>query len=294
MDLLQLKYFKDAACYENFSKAAMINRVPQSSISRTIKALEDEYNTPLFDRIGRNVYLNDNGRFLYEQTCNIFDSLDACADRFDKNREHHIIVYIQNAGLFVPIISTDFMVCHPDTHITFSTASEVLHSTRSPYDLTFIRKTENMEEYEYEPLFSDELVLLVSKEHPLAQYDEVDVSALKDELFVSFYNTICFRQLTNQVCEEFGGFTPPVIFETHDELSIIHLVAKNYGVTLFPEKQYLLHANSNIKTVKLKQTLADEIVLAWNRNAKLTITEKKYIEYCKNWFKEELPKLLEK
>ena len=42
MELLQLKYFKDAAELENFSKAAKKNMVPQPSISYAIKKLEDE------------------------------------------------------------------------------------------------------------------------------------------------------------------------------------------------------------------------------------------------------------
>lgn len=49
MELLQLKYFKDAAELENFSKAAKKNMVPQPSISYAIKNLEDELGVPLFD-----------------------------------------------------------------------------------------------------------------------------------------------------------------------------------------------------------------------------------------------------
>lgn len=47
MELLQLKYFKDAAELENFSKTAKKNMVPQPSISYAIKKLEDELDVPL-------------------------------------------------------------------------------------------------------------------------------------------------------------------------------------------------------------------------------------------------------
>lgn len=40
MELLQLRYFRDAAEMENFSKAAKKNLVPQPSISKTISKLE--------------------------------------------------------------------------------------------------------------------------------------------------------------------------------------------------------------------------------------------------------------
>ena len=41
MELLQLRYFKDAAELENFSMVAKKNMVPQPSISKTIGKLED-------------------------------------------------------------------------------------------------------------------------------------------------------------------------------------------------------------------------------------------------------------
>ena len=50
MELLQLRYFKDAAELENFSMVAKKNMVPQPSISKTIGKLEDELGVLLFDR----------------------------------------------------------------------------------------------------------------------------------------------------------------------------------------------------------------------------------------------------
>ena len=67
MELLQLRYFKDAAELENFSMVAKKNMVPQPSISKTIGKLEDELGVLLFDRQGKRIVLNDNGKFFYEK-----------------------------------------------------------------------------------------------------------------------------------------------------------------------------------------------------------------------------------
>ena len=48
MELLQLKYFCDAAQSENFSKTAKKFGVPTSNISQSVKRLEKELSTPLF------------------------------------------------------------------------------------------------------------------------------------------------------------------------------------------------------------------------------------------------------
>ena len=49
MELLQLKYFCDAAETENFSKTAEKYLVPTSNISQSIKRLEKELDTELFE-----------------------------------------------------------------------------------------------------------------------------------------------------------------------------------------------------------------------------------------------------
>ncbi len=286
MDLLQLKYFKDAAFFENFSKAAEVNFVPQSSISKAVKILETEYNTALFDRIGKSIYLNDNGRFLYQEVCGIFDRLDSCTHHFAQIRPNHIIIYVQDAAFFIPLLSTDYMEAHRETHITFSTAAEILHSTKSPYDLTFMPLLDDMSHYEYEQLLTDDLILLVSKDNSLSKYDEIDVSLLKEEHFISFYCSMWLRTLTHHLCVNNGGFQPKVVFETHDEFAAIHLVSKNRGITMMPEKLYNVHPHSNIKTVKIKNTIQTNTVIAWSRDKHLSKAEQQFISFSKKWFQD--------
>ena len=67
MELLQLRYFKEACESENFSAVANKYMVPQPSISKTIKKLENELGVQLFDRNGKKISLNGNGRYFYEK-----------------------------------------------------------------------------------------------------------------------------------------------------------------------------------------------------------------------------------
>ena len=65
MELLQLKYFCDAAETENFSLTAKKFEVPPSGISQTVKRLEEELGTELFIRGANRVSLNEQGRIFY-------------------------------------------------------------------------------------------------------------------------------------------------------------------------------------------------------------------------------------
>ena len=76
MELLQLKYFCDAAITENFSITAKKYGLPTSAISQTIKRLENELGVKLFDRNANKVTLNEQGELFYNKVnsaLNIFE-----------------------------------------------------------------------------------------------------------------------------------------------------------------------------------------------------------------------------
>ena len=60
MEMLQLKYFKDAAETQNFSKTAQKFTVPTSAVSQSIRRLEKEMGTPLFARTSNRITLNED------------------------------------------------------------------------------------------------------------------------------------------------------------------------------------------------------------------------------------------
>lgn len=142
----------------------------------------------------------------------------------------------------------------------------------------------DMSNFNYELLLKDDLVLLVSRSHPFAAHDTVSLSELSSENFISYYNTISHRVLSDRLCKDIGNFEPNYIYETHDEYVVLHLVSQNKGVTLIPEKFYLSRPYDNIKVVKLDKTIACELVLAWDKNHILSNEEKAFLDFSKNWF----------
>ena len=67
MELLQLKYFCDAAQTQNFSKTAEKYRVPPSNISQIIRRLENELGVKLFAREANRLVLNEQGKLFYRK-----------------------------------------------------------------------------------------------------------------------------------------------------------------------------------------------------------------------------------
>ena len=62
MTLVQLRHFIALAQVGSFSKAAQALFLTQPALSRSIRALEDEFGAPLFDRVGRRIELTPFGR----------------------------------------------------------------------------------------------------------------------------------------------------------------------------------------------------------------------------------------
>lgn len=67
MEWQQLEYFRVVARLEHFGQAAKELAISQPALSRSISKLEEELGVPLFDRMGRSVYLNSFGRVFLER-----------------------------------------------------------------------------------------------------------------------------------------------------------------------------------------------------------------------------------
>ena len=64
MNLTTLKYFISVASLGSITEVAKEAHVSQSAVSKTIKQLEEEIGVELFDREGRTIKLNQQGKFL--------------------------------------------------------------------------------------------------------------------------------------------------------------------------------------------------------------------------------------
>ena len=73
MDLDQLHTFLEIVRLKSFSKAAQTCFRTQPAISAQVRQLEQELNTPLFERLGTRIALTPAGRILHEYAEQILD-----------------------------------------------------------------------------------------------------------------------------------------------------------------------------------------------------------------------------
>jgi len=82
-----------------------------------------------------------------------------------------------------------------------------------------------------QPLFTEEMVVVVPTEHPLASRDVIDVATLAHDRWIAGCPRCRGHLLA--VCEV-AGFAPAIAFETDNASAVLNLVASGLGVALLP------------------------------------------------------------
>jgi len=117
MELRALRYFVEVVRQQSFTVAAEQMFVTQPTISKMVKALEDETGSPLLLRDGRQMVLTDAGRIVYQRGQDVlaaYAQLQAELNDLDKLGRGELTIGIPPMGgsLFTPAIAA-FRQRHP-------------------------------------------------------------------------------------------------------------------------------------------------------------------------------------
>lgn len=247
MNLSQLHYFQIVAEEEHISRAAEKLHISQPSLSTTIRRLESELDTPLFDRRGRNIYLNKAGQQLLEHVQFIFSQIEQLQkDLYEEDFyiAHGLRMAVNNASYLEGWLS-EFVMQHADARITQVTVSKEQMITGlldERIDLAIGDLDDAPPEIETITLMEDEYMVAIPASHPLAQKESLVFDDIRDEAFSSLpSNTVdCFINLIFAQ----KGLNPNVIFE--GQLSMMFKLLRTGHALMFTSRNfwdmYMRHA----------------------------------------------------
>ncbi len=84
--LNQLRIFLAVARYEHVTRASEEVNLSQSAVSMALRDLEEALNGPLFERVGRNLKLNDRGRLLQQEASKLMHHADDIVSSLRSNQ----------------------------------------------------------------------------------------------------------------------------------------------------------------------------------------------------------------
>ncbi len=113
------------------------------------------------------------------------------------------------------------------------------------------------------PLYDEQPVVVVSSEHPVAAYDEIDVAELADEHLLQDPDDVPeWRDLATEVTTGTRHPVPPMTLR-----QTVESVAADAGVVVLPMSVARLHQRKDVRAVKVTGVPVTQVGLVWLRDA---------------------------
>lgn len=241
IELRHLRYFLAAAESSHFTRAAAQVHVTQPTLSHQIRQLEGQLNLRLFDRIGRRIKLTAAGELLLPHARRVFRELEeaqsALGELHGLKRGQLKVGIMQTVNACViPEIVSRFSAAHPGVRITcdemaVEDVEAGLESGKLDLGISFLPAA--LATLEGERLFTEDLVLVVRPDHPLARQRTVKVKALARVPLVLLSRKYCTRQLIDHTFAE-AKTRPEVRVEMSSIESILSTIRESGLPSILP------------------------------------------------------------
>jgi DNA-binding transcriptional LysR family regulator len=275
---------------ENVSRAAEHLNVTQPSLSKIIGMLESELGVCLFDRIGKRIHLNEQGKIFLKRVSNSLKELEDGKNQIKKLSDTPIGIVKIGAFSATSLLSNciaGYVIQNPHVHFDISTTI-YSKSDFSEYDLVFYNYEGILNiDLESIPILTENFVIIMNKNHPLANREYLDLIELKNEKFVFYPLKDKGPDITYRLCLN-AGFVPIAAYVTDNTSIKPELVASGAAVGLIPEiviKDY--HRTfPNMVFIKMrKPEFKRTVYLGWKSDNYMTIAAKSFKKYAIAYFK---------
>ena len=218
IELRQLRTLLAIEDVKSFSQAASVLGTVQSNVSAHLARLEDAVGAVLVDR--RTGKLTQEGEAVAMRARRLLSELEAIdsdisALRNDVRGRVRVGMIGTVARWFVPILIDELANRHPNVHLEISEGTNTALEARvhsNSFEFAIMTRPSNLDELVFRTLFEEPLVLITSKEDPLAGRDTVSVTDL----------------------HELPLLLPPRGTQFRDQME---LIAAQVGITLVPRAE---------------------------------------------------------
>jgi DNA-binding transcriptional LysR family regulator len=191
VSLRQLRVFEAAATSRSFSKAAETLHLTQPGVSMHIKELEASAGLPLFERIGRKLYVTEAGQELLARAREILRALKDAEDTLDGlrglRRGRLNLGLVSTAKYFVPQLLARFGRDFPELEMRLAVNnrdSVIEQLMANEVDLAIMGRSPQSLDIVAERFAENPHVIIASPDHPLAAERSILVATVARENFI--------------------------------------------------------------------------------------------------------------
>jgi len=274
IEFAELKAFVVLAAELHFRKASERLFLSQPALSKKIQRLEEKLKGALFLRSRRRVSLTDAGRrFLPKATKLLQDAEDAVreAQAAMEGRAGILRIGFGIASVtdLLPRTILRFRKLYPEIELQMRempSPAQVTSLIESRLDVGILRMPVTNRKLISMPLFSEHLMLATPGDAPYRRKQGINHFHNSGFIFVSPRVSKRFHDRVLTLCLR-AGFTPRVVQEANEILTILHLVRARVGVSLVPRSAIRLKVPGvRFHELGWKEPLW-RIGVAWNRDS---------------------------
>ncbi|WP_298624742.1 LysR family transcriptional regulator [uncultured Zoogloea sp.] len=209
--LRQLEIFVAVARHQSVSRAADELALSQSATSTALGELERQFDTQLFDRIGKALRLNELGKTLLPHAAQLIGHAEEIETLLARKMDFgpiQIGATLTIGNYLATLIAADFLRRHPSARVKLSVhnSATIIHQVAHyELDLGLIEGSCRHPDLIVEPWVDDELVVFCAPGHPLARAGKVGVDELLTQDLILREVGSGTRETFDQALRHVGG-----------------------------------------------------------------------------------------
>ncbi len=241
MELHQLRYFIAVAETANFTRASERCHVSQPSLSQQIINLESELKHKLFHRLGRKAVLSEAGTVFLERARRILFEVDDSTRELQDSPALERKITVGAITTLAPYLMPQLLALsrarlpHLQVNLREDFRPELTQAVvDGELDLAIVSLPVKDPRISVERLFTETLLLVVGKPHPLASKPDVTIEDLAKQTFILLGTG---SSLQSQVQRFFGdhNFEPNIGYRCAQVATVKALVALGVGISILPQ-----------------------------------------------------------
>ena len=187
----QLRLLEAVARNASYTRAAEEMNLTQPAVSTQIRQLEEEVGLPLFEQMGKKLYLTEAGKEVVAFSRTIaeqFRDIESVLDDMKGVKRGVLSLTVTSTGkYFAPYLLAEFIKHHPGTrvHLEVTNREELVEQLQENIpDMAIMGTPPDNMELIAQAFMQNPLVITARPDHPLAQMNRIPLSRLADENFI--------------------------------------------------------------------------------------------------------------
>lgn len=284
MELNQIRYFLEVAESQHITRSAEKLHIAQPSLTQAIHRFEESVGVPLFVSKGRNIVLNEYGRYLQKKLIPIVEQLDKIPEQLQT------MAKLSNETIHLNMLAASTLVT--EAVIAYKQQKENVNfqlfqnNQDELYDIEITTRMNSQsikENRENTYVCQEQIFLAVPNNQYYKDKKSIKLRDVMTEGFISLAGSKQFTAICDKFCHSLG-VKPKIIFESDNPASVKNMIMANMGVGFWPEFTWGRIDSDQVKLLEIEDISCQrEIVISYNLNKLDNRTVLDFFEFMKKY-----------